>query len=126
VRRLLWSHSTTRDRRRTGRFVEDDHRGVETGHLERGVEHAVEQLVELDRAAELAEKAIPTALALGSVECIGEVATEIVHSRPHVVDRDHEPVVPRIAGASGTTRSDDDYRRQANRRRKYYAKNYAA
>ena len=47
----------------------DHHRGVDAGYLHRGVEDAVHELLEVDRAAELAEEPVPAALLLRPLEC---------------------------------------------------------
>ena len=81
-------------------LVEDDHRRVEAGNLECGVEHAVEQLLELDRVAEVAQEPVALALPLCPLEGVREVAAEIVHAAAHVVDGTREPVVALRVGAA--------------------------
>ena len=81
-------------------IVEDDHRRIEARDLERRVENAVEELLELDGVAEVVQEPVALALALRPLEGIGQVAAEIVHARAHVVDRAGEPVVARRVGAA--------------------------
>ncbi len=93
--RLLGSHPARRHRRLPAGLVERDHRGVEARHLERRVEDAVEELLELDRASEVAQEPVAPALSLRPLQRLRQVAPEVVHPRAHLVDRLNQPVVTR-------------------------------
>ena len=54
--------------------LDDHHRRVEARDLHRGVEHAIHELLEVDRASELAEEPVPAALLLGALERARELA----------------------------------------------------
>ena len=53
--------------------LDDHHRRVDAVDLHRGVEDAIHQLLEVDRAAELPEQPVPAALLLGPLERLREV-----------------------------------------------------
>ncbi len=107
VRRLLRCQAAGRHGRRPAGLLEDDHRGVEAGHLERRVQHTVEELVELDRRAEVAQEPVALALPLGALQGLREVAAEIVHARAHLVDGLDEPVVARRGRRPTRARHDE-------------------
>ena len=98
---LLGRHAAGCDCRRPTRFLQRHHRGIEAGYLQRGIEDPVEQLVELDRGAEVTEEPISLRLALCALQGAREIPTQIVHLGPHLLDRVRESVV---AVAPGTTR----------------------
>ena len=77
----------------------DRHHGcVDTGDLHCRVEHAIHDLRQVDRAAELSEEPIPACLALRSVERLGQILRELVHLEPHLVHRANELGVSRRRG----------------------------
>ena len=78
------------------------------GDLQRGVEDAVHELLEVDRASELAEQAVSPALQLRTLECAGELSGQLVHLAPHLVDRADELLVRRSACRPPTTHDDAD------------------
>ncbi len=73
--------------------LDDHHRRVEARDLHCGVEHAIHELLEVDRASELAEDPVAAALLLGSLERFGQVSGELVHLAPHLVDRADELLI---------------------------------
>ncbi len=117
MRCLLRGHAPGRGRGGSALVVERHQRRIEARDLERRIEHAVEELVELDRGPEVAQEPVAPALPLGALERFREVAAEIVHARAHVVDGLDEPVVPlaRLAAADDLER--DDAEPQKSRRR---------
>ena len=92
-------HATGRDGRRAGLAFDAHHRCVDPRDLHRGIEDAVHDLREVDRAAELAEEPVPPRFALRPVERLGEILCQLVHLEPHLVDRSHERRV-RLGGLS--------------------------
>ena len=94
-RGLLWGHPTGDDGGGARVALDNHHGRVERRNLHRRVEHAVHELLEVDRDAELTEEPVALAFSLGPVERLGEVACEIVHLVPHLVDSANEVVVGR-------------------------------
>ena len=73
-RGLLRRHAARHDGGRAVLALDDHHRRVERRDLHRRVEDAIHELLEVDRAAELAEEPVAPALPLGAVERLREVA----------------------------------------------------
>src|SRR5262249_6490054 len=105
---LVRGHAACDDRRRAVGPLDDHHCRGETGDLHRRVEDAVHQLLEIDRAPELTEQAIPATLALCAVESVGELDGELVHLDAHLAPRLHESRALVGAGGGVTTAGDDD------------------
>ncbi len=109
---LLRSHSAGRNGGRGAMPFDDHHRGVESGDLHRGVQDAVHQLLEVDRAAELAEEPVAPILPLRSLQRLREVVGELVHLQAHLVDRAHEALVRLRSGRRGASYHDERQRRR--------------
>ena len=92
-------HAARDDGRGPVLSLDDHHRRVEARDLHRGVDHAIHQLLEVDRASELAEESVAAALLLGALERVGQLAGELVHLAAHLVDRADELLVLRAAAA---------------------------
>ena len=100
ARGLVGRHAARDDRGCPVLSLDDHHRRLDAGDLQRGVEDAVHELLEVDRASELAEQPVSPALQLRPLECAGELSGQLVHLAPHLVDRADELVVRRSACAA--------------------------
>ncbi len=72
------------------------------------LERAGQNLVQVDRAAELAEEAIPSTFLLRALQRLGELAHHALHPRVHVGDDLHQPLVLRRAIRAAERPDDDD------------------
>ena len=115
LRRLLRRHPARRDGGRAALALDDHHRGVDSHELHRGVEDAVDDLLEVDRPTELAEEPVSARLALGAVERLREVVRHRVHLRAHLVDGTHElgALCSRIRRAPPGHEEPDSHRQHA-------------